>query len=60
MSVWETVSTPANSITLTRLSIFTEYSVAVAASTAAGVGPFDSVEVQTLNDSKIGPHIRTV
>ena len=52
MNMWQTRSTPSVSITLTGLSIFTEYTVYVAASTVAGVGPGVSVVVRTLNDSK--------
>ena len=53
MSMWERTSTPDNGITLTRLRIFTLYTVSVAASTTVGVGPYDTVEFRTLNDSKI-------
>ena len=52
MSQWERTTTPNNSITLTGLRIFTVYTVSVAASTVAGVGPYDTVEIRTLNDSK--------
>ena len=52
MSMWERASTPDDSITLTGLRIFTLYTVSVAASTMAGVGPYDTVELRTLNDSK--------
>ena len=51
-TMWQMTATPNTSITLTGLSIFTEYTVAVAATTEAGVGPDDSVTVRTLNDSK--------
>ncbi|CAI8026225.1 Receptor-type tyrosine-protein phosphatase delta [Geodia barretti] len=51
MSMWERTSTPDNGITLTRLRIFTLYTVSVAASTTAGVGPYDTVEFRTLNDT---------
>ena len=50
--MWQKTSAPNTSITLTGLSIFTEYNVSVAAATVAGVGPYDSVTVQTLNDSE--------
>ena len=53
MSVWERATTADDSISLTGLSIFTEYTVSVAASTAAGVGPYSTVELRTLNDSKM-------
>ena len=56
MSVWERATTAGDSISLTGLSIFTEYTVSVAASTAAGVGPYSTVELRTLNDSKNEPH----
>ena len=52
MDTWQKTSAPITNIILTGLSIFTEYNVSVAAATEAGVGPFDSVTVQTLNDSK--------
>ena len=52
MDMWQKTSAPSTNIILTGLSIFTEYTVSVAAATMAGVGPFDSVTVQTLNDSK--------
>ena len=52
MTMWGRTSSPDNSVTLTGLSIFTVYTVSVAASTVAGIGPYDSVEIRTLNDSK--------
>ena len=52
MDMWQKTSAPSTNIILTGLRIFTEYNVSVAAATMAGVGPFDSVTVQTLNDSK--------
>ena len=52
MDMWQKTSAPSTDIILTGLSIFTEYNVSVAAATMAGSGPFDSVTVQTLNDSK--------
>ena len=52
MDMWQKTSAPSTNIVLTGLSIFTEYNVSVAAATVAGVGPFDSVTVQTLSDSK--------
>ena len=53
MDMWQKTSAPNTSITLTGLSIFTEYTVSVAAATVAGVGPYDSVTVQTLSGSKL-------
>ena len=50
--MWQKTSTPSTNITLTDLNIFTEYTVSVAAATVAGVGPYASVTVQTLSDSK--------
>lgn len=53
MSEWQMDSTLDTSITLTGLRIFTNYIVSVAATTIAGVGPYDApVQVQTLSDSK--------
>ena len=52
MHMWQTTSTPNTNITLTDLSIFTEYNILVAASTEAGIGPYDSATVKTLSDSK--------
>ena len=52
VDMWQKTSTPNTNITLTDLSIFTEYTVSVAAATAAGVGPSYTVNVQTLSDSK--------
>ena len=52
VSMWERTSTLNTTITLTDLSIFTEYTVSVAAATVAGVGPDDSVAVRTLSDSE--------
>ena len=52
MSMWERISAPNTTITLTDLSIFTEYTVSVAAATVAGVGPDVSVAVRTLSDSE--------
>ena len=51
MDMWQKTSAPSTNIILTGLSIFTEYNVSVAAATVAGVGPFDSVTLQTLSDS---------
>ena len=52
VDMWQKTSTPTTNITLTDLSIFTEYTVSVSAATVAGVGPSDTVNVQTLSDSK--------
>ena len=52
VDMWQKTSTPTTNITLTNLSIFTEYTVSVAAATVAGVGPSDTVNEKTLNDSK--------
>ena len=54
VDMWQKTSTPNTTITLMDLSIFTDYTVLVAASTVAGVGPSASVVVKTLNDSKCG------
>ena len=53
MDMWQKTSATHTSITLTGLSIFTEYTSSVAAATVVGVGPYDSVTVQTLNGSKL-------
>ena len=45
MDMWQKTSAPNTNIILTGLSIFTEYTVSVAAATVAGVGPFDSVSL---------------
>ena len=50
--MWERISALNTTITLTDLSIFTEYTVSVAAATVAGVGPDDLVAVRTLSDSE--------
>ena len=47
MSMWQMASTPDNRITLTDLSIFTVYNISVAASTIAGIGPFDTIAIRT-------------
>ena len=52
VDMWQKTSTPTTNITLTDLSIFTEYTVSVSAATVAGVGPSDTVNEKTLNDSK--------
>ena len=59
MDMWQKTSAPTTTITLTGLSIFTEYTVSVAAATVAGVGPYDSVTVQTLSGSKSSTHVST-
>ena len=57
MDMWQMTSAPDTSITLTGLSIFTEYTVSVAAATVAGVGPYDLAAVQTLSGSKSRTHV---
>ena len=52
VDMWQKTSTPTTNITLTDLSIFTEYTVSVSAATVAGVGPSDTVNNKTLSDSK--------
>ena len=54
MSMWQMASTPDSGITLTDLSIFTVYNISVAASTIAGIGPFDTIAIRT---QSIVPHI---
>ena len=52
MDMLQPLSTPSTTITLTDLNISTDYTVYVAATTVAGVGPADVAVVMTLNDSK--------
>ena len=52
VDMWQKTSTPTTNIILTDLSIFTDYTVSVAAATVAGVGPSYTINVQTLSDSK--------
>ena len=47
----KSVAAHNTNVTLRGLQIFTEYTVYVAASTKAGVGPANSVTLRTLNDS---------
>ena len=52
MDMLQPLTTPNTTITLTDLNIFTNYTVYVAATTVAGVGPADVAVVTTLNDSE--------
>jgi len=52
MDMLQPLSTPNTTITLTGLNIFTDYTIYVAATTVAGVGPADSVVLTTVNVSK--------
>lgn len=52
MDAQQMAKTPDNRITLTGLKIFTLYYVSVAASTVPGIGPYTTVSIMTLNDSK--------
>ena len=52
MDMLQPLPTPSTTITLTDLNISTDYTVYVAATTVAGVGPADVAVVMTLNDSK--------
>jgi len=50
MDILQPLPSPSTTITLTDLNISTDYTVYVAATTVAGVGPADVAVVMTLND----------